>query len=234
MAVAGRDEPRERFAAGKTNDALADGKAVWSWHPLLVSSWRRRSRPNRVDQPYSPMTVTTRIRSPGRARNKPLKPLRAGMPGDSGGPVVTTLVCFTSLSHARLWVHWAPGIPHALFGRKINAQLGRIAPRDRKAVFANRLSDCHRPSAGRPNGRPMTGSGGRSSIPELSVIESRSRGVLDTAHGRGMTACVGAPSIIASQRLAQAKQSYCFIVWSIQPSDLASFSINHSTSREIK
>ena len=88
--------------------------------------------------------------------------------------------------------------------------------------------------AGRPNGRPMTGSGGRSSIPEISVIESRSRGVLDTAHVRGMTACVGAPSIIASQRLAQAKQSYCFIVWSIQPSDLASFSINHSTSREIK
>jgi hypothetical protein len=35
--------------------------------------------------------------SPGRARNKPLKPLRAGMPGVSGGPVVTTLVCFTSL-----------------------------------------------------------------------------------------------------------------------------------------
>src|SRR5471030_952713 len=34
------------------------------------------------------------------------------------------------LSHARLWVRWAPGIPHALLGRKINAQLGRIAPRE--------------------------------------------------------------------------------------------------------
>src|SRR5260370_27895849 len=30
------------------------------------------------------MTVTRRIRSPGRARNKLLKPLRAGMPGDLG------------------------------------------------------------------------------------------------------------------------------------------------------
>src|SRR6266849_10475190 len=40
------------------------------------------------------MTVTRRIRSPGRARNKPLKPLRAGMPGESGEPSVTTLVCF--------------------------------------------------------------------------------------------------------------------------------------------
>jgi hypothetical protein len=49
------------------------------------------------------------------------------MPGDLGEPVVTTLVCFFHL-HARLRVHWAPGIPHALCfqGRKIHAHLGRI------------------------------------------------------------------------------------------------------------
>src|SRR3981189_2603220 len=35
-----------------------------------------------------------KARSPGRARRKPLKPLRAGMPGLTGEPVVTTLVCF--------------------------------------------------------------------------------------------------------------------------------------------
>jgi hypothetical protein len=29
-------------------------------------------------------------------------------------PAVTTLVCFVSHLHARLRVHWAPGIPHAL------------------------------------------------------------------------------------------------------------------------
>jgi hypothetical protein len=46
------------------------------------------------------------------------------------------LVCVLPLTlHTRPRVHWAPGIPHALFGRKINAQLGRIAPRDREAVF---------------------------------------------------------------------------------------------------
>jgi hypothetical protein len=39
------------------------------------------------------------------------------MPGDPGGPVVTTLVCFL-FSHARLRVHWAPGIPHALLGEE--------------------------------------------------------------------------------------------------------------------
>ena len=77
MAVAGRDEPRERYAAGKTNDAVADGKTVWSWHPLLVLSLRRSYEPNRVRQNLNPQTtVTRRIRSPGRARYKPLKPLR--------------------------------------------------------------------------------------------------------------------------------------------------------------
>ena len=58
---------------------------MWSWHPLLVLNLRRLSRPDRVGKTENPlMTVTRRIRSPGRARNKPLKPLRAGMPGDLG------------------------------------------------------------------------------------------------------------------------------------------------------
>src|SRR5437763_15158387 len=48
MAVAGRDEPRERFAACKMIGALADGKAVWFWHPLLVLNSRRLSRPDRA------------------------------------------------------------------------------------------------------------------------------------------------------------------------------------------
>src|SRR6266851_4141011 len=60
------------------------------------------------------MTVTRRIRSPGRARYKPLKPLRAGMPGDLGATCgdYARVLCF--ISHARLWVRRAPGIPHAL------------------------------------------------------------------------------------------------------------------------
>src|SRR5450631_1173460 len=41
--------------------------------------------------------------------------------------------------HTRPRVHWAPGIPHALFGRKINAQLGRIAPRDRETAFGIKI-----------------------------------------------------------------------------------------------
>src|SRR5437879_6990760 len=33
------------LAARETIGALADGKAVWSWHPLLVSSSRRQAGP---------------------------------------------------------------------------------------------------------------------------------------------------------------------------------------------
>src|SRR5713226_2336383 len=84
-----------------------------------ASSFAEASRPDRaLDKTISRNDGDKRARSPGRARNKPLKPLRAGMPGESGGPVVTTLVCLTYHLHARLRVHWPPGIPHALYWAK--------------------------------------------------------------------------------------------------------------------
>jgi hypothetical protein len=44
----------------------AYGEVVWSWHPLLMSSWRRRSRPNRVSISLNPLaTVTKGIRRRG-------------------------------------------------------------------------------------------------------------------------------------------------------------------------
>src|SRR5258708_551318 len=55
------------------------------------------------------------------------------MPGDSGVTVVTMLVCLF-LSHTRLRVHRAPGIPCALCyqrGETVFAKLGPSAPRDR-------------------------------------------------------------------------------------------------------
>src|SRR5450631_2725311 len=55
------------------------------------------------------------------------------MPGDSGVLVVTRVRSTTTIA-TRPRVHWASGIPHALFGRKIDAQLGRSAPRDREVV----------------------------------------------------------------------------------------------------
>jgi hypothetical protein len=46
--IAGRTKVCERFTRVQTNDAFADGEVVWSWHPLLMLSLRRRSRPDRV------------------------------------------------------------------------------------------------------------------------------------------------------------------------------------------
>jgi len=40
--------------ACKMIGALADGKAVWSWHPLLVSSQRRHVGPTGSDKPLIP------------------------------------------------------------------------------------------------------------------------------------------------------------------------------------
>ena len=57
---------RERSTVRWTNDVAAYGKAVWSWHPLLVSSWRRFFGPDRARQTFNPLTtVTRRIRRRG-------------------------------------------------------------------------------------------------------------------------------------------------------------------------
>ena len=61
------------------------------------------------------------------------------MPGDSG-VLVYSCAFYHYQVHTRPRVQRAPGIPHALFGREINAQLGRIAPRDREAVAANQVA----------------------------------------------------------------------------------------------
>src|SRR5258708_5019761 len=64
------------------------------------------------------------------ARRKPLKPLRAGTPGDSG-VLVYSCAFYQCKAHTRLRVPRAPGVPHALFGRKIYQRLGRMARRER-------------------------------------------------------------------------------------------------------
>ena len=132
-----------------------------------------------------------KARSPGRARRKLLKPLRAGMPGCSGGPVVTNArVYYTPRAAAGAS---APGIPHALAGgefsitrahrvagmrRCIRASLRAIGRAFARPVGSSQRwfhHECatistvivrHRVGATR---RPMTGSGGRSSIPEQAL-----------------------------------------------------------------
>jgi hypothetical protein len=55
------------------------------------------------------------------------------MPGDPGATVVTNACAHYTL-RTRLRVQWAPGIPHALYGRIVHAQLGRIALREQRAL----------------------------------------------------------------------------------------------------
>src|SRR5258706_10528068 len=52
--------------------------------PALASSWRSFVGPTGCRQNLNPQATVTTSRSPGRARRKPLKPLRAGAPGESG------------------------------------------------------------------------------------------------------------------------------------------------------
>ena len=58
------------------------------------------------------------------------------MPGDPGATVVTTLVCYQHTAHEAAGATGTRHSPRPLFsGRRIHAQLGRIAPRERRGVF---------------------------------------------------------------------------------------------------
>jgi len=62
--------------------------------------------------------------------------LRAGMPGDFRcDRCEYSCAFYTTTSHTRLRVHWAPGIPHALFWAEIHQSLGRIAQRELNACL---------------------------------------------------------------------------------------------------
>ena len=75
--IAGRALARERSMARGRTAHVADGKAVWSWHPLLVSSRRRLCEPDRaLLRLQSAGDGDKTNSSPRRARSKPLKPLR--------------------------------------------------------------------------------------------------------------------------------------------------------------
>jgi hypothetical protein len=74
--IAGRFSVSDQLARW-TNGVASYGKAVWSWHPLLVLNWRRFCGPDRVRQDLQSADDGDKTNSsPGRARNKPLKPLR--------------------------------------------------------------------------------------------------------------------------------------------------------------
>ena len=86
------------------------------------------------ERDFAEATVTNKARSPGRARRKPLKPLRAGMPGDSGATVVTNARAFYTTTRG-CGCNGHPAFPApSCSGRNVHAQPGRIAPRDCEGV----------------------------------------------------------------------------------------------------
>jgi hypothetical protein len=66
-------------------------------------------------KPYSRGDGVKQARSPGRARYKPLKPLRREGRSVSAEPVCSC-ACFCTVLHTRPRVQRAPGFPCALFG----------------------------------------------------------------------------------------------------------------------
>jgi hypothetical protein len=153
---------RERRRARKTNGAIADGKAVWSWHPLLVSSRRRCCEPNRARKTVNPpMTVTRRIRRRGE-RGISRKTIVQGMPECSVCTCMLVCAFLCTALHTRPRVQQAPGIPCALFfyGRNDLQTPGENAPREcgdvsATAVIArlDRATQYSRGSSDQPIGR---------------------------------------------------------------------------------
>ena len=129
-----------RFVSGhnaQTTGEAAYGKAVWSWHPLLVSSWRRKRRPNRVSTILqSAGDGGKRNSSPGRARYKPSNHC-AGNAGVLQLYLYARVRFFCALLHTRPRVQQAPGIPCALFfdGRMICKPRVHRAARLRRRVL---------------------------------------------------------------------------------------------------
>ncbi len=84
------------WRAGGREMLLRTAKSCGPDAPTLASSSRSCVGPTGLKQNISVSDGGKRARSPGRARRKPLKPLRAGMPGDSGVLVVARVRSITT------------------------------------------------------------------------------------------------------------------------------------------
>jgi hypothetical protein len=87
--------PVSDFPARRTNSACCGRRSRVVLAPVagVKSAEVLRAQPGSTNV-QSAGDGDKRNSSPGRARRKPLKPLRAGMPGDSGVPVASTPVLF--------------------------------------------------------------------------------------------------------------------------------------------
>ena len=129
--VAGRVGERpvsDQTASGRTM-LQRTAKSCGPDAPTLASSLRSRVGPTGLRQDISANDGDKQAWSPGRARRKPLKPLRAGTSGDSG-VLVYSCAFYQCKAHARLRVQRASGVPHALYGREISCKASGASRRE--------------------------------------------------------------------------------------------------------
>jgi hypothetical protein len=198
--------------AHETSDAVAYGEAVWSWHPLLMPSLRRRSWPNRASgAANSQMTVTKGIRRRGE-RGVSRKAIARGMSECS--PLPCMLVCANaqSLGTRDRGCSAHPAFPAPSVSRVRTKNLdssGKTCRENEHVCFRVIASEAKQSTyplaapwiassqallaltAGATPSLVIAREGGRSSIPEATVIDPRGRGVLDAPPSRGMTALGG-------------------------------------------
>ena len=89
-----------------------------------------------------------KARSPGRARYKPLKPLRREGRDESGGPVVTTLVCLFHFRTRGCGCNGHPAFPApSVSGRAVIHPLGRYSRCGKTEVclLPRPVPGCHAP-----------------------------------------------------------------------------------------
>src|SRR5882672_7313334 len=103
--------------------------------PTLASSLRSRVGPTGLRQNLSAGDGGKTARSPGRARRKPLKPLRAGTPGDSGVLVVARVRSTTTSAHETAGATGIRRSPRPLWAKDLSMARAHCAARARTCVW---------------------------------------------------------------------------------------------------
>ena len=102
--------------------------------PTLASSSRRQVGSTGLRHAISAGDGGKQARSPGRARRKLLKPLRAGMPGDSGVLVVTRVRSTNTSAHEAAGATGIRHSPRPLWAEDSSTARALCAARSRRCV----------------------------------------------------------------------------------------------------
>jgi hypothetical protein len=167
------------------DDVAAYGKTVWSWHPWLMSSCRWRIRSNRIDPPSSPAGMEAKgIRLQGE-RGISRQTIAQGMPACSGCTCMLVCASLYNIAHETAG---AASTRHSLLphfgGKRISANLGRVASREREDMSDAKRRHCERSEAIHSFVMPQRG-----------LLRS-ARNDVDRPQRTGSPACAGYDSVV--------------------------------------